>query len=71
MFAISCVHPSTVKMGYIRSRVDTSVGNAYNPTRLHENQVIVRRDNNEVEDLLSIHGTHKLIVPIVMYYNFL
>ena len=71
MFVQRCVHLSTLNMGYMLSRVDTFLRNAYNSTGLNENQAIVRRDNNEVEDLPSIRGTHRLTVPIVMYCNFL
>jgi hypothetical protein len=71
MFAISCVRLSTVNLGHILSHIDTFLGNAYNPTGLHENQAIVGRDNNEVESTLSIRDTYKPIAPIVMYCNFL
>jgi hypothetical protein len=71
MFALSCVYFSTSNLGYRLSRVDTLLGNAYNATRLQENQAIAWRDNNEVEDLLDIHNTYKLIVAIVMYCDFL
>ena len=71
IFAVSCVPFSTLNMGYMLSCVDTFLGSAYNSTKLHENQAIVWRDSNEVEDLLDIHDTYERIVPIVMYCDFL